>query len=208
MLTLRFTLRLCAALLGLYLAALLGYFAMRPLVMSWGATPQEVTMPLPGDENITPDEVVSTRAITIQAPVENVWAWIAGLGQERGGFYTYTFLENLFGTRMVNADDHPSGEPVRVGARFSYYGDGPEGTYGIIDRVEPGRVLSIHGWTFYIQAIDPHSTRLIVRYPFQTGETLMGKVFYYAMFEQAHFIMESGMMLGLKQRAERSAAQE
>jgi hypothetical protein len=199
-------LRLSALLLGLYLIALSGYFLMRPTVMTWGATAAEVQMALPGDEFIPPESVVSTRAITINAPAETVWAWVAGLGQERGGFYTYTFLENLFGTRMVNAEDHPLGEPVKVGARFSYYGDGPEKTYGIIDLVEPGKVLSIHGWTYFLQPIDARTTRLIIRYPFQPGQTLIGNIIYYTMFEQAHFIMESGVMLGLKQRAERSIA--
>lgn len=201
----RFTLRLCLALLGLYLAALAGYFAVRPQIMSWGATPAETRRPMAGDEYIPSGAVVSTRGLTIHAPIEIVWEWMAGLGQERGGFYSYTFLENLFGARMVNAAERPMGEPIRLGSRFSYYGEGPQGTYGTVDAFRPGQTFSVHGWTFYLDALDAGTTRLVVRYPFVTGDSLVGKIGYYLMFEQAHYVMESGMMLGLKSRAEQTA---
>jgi hypothetical protein len=38
-----------------------------------------------------------THAITIDAPPEAVWPWIAQLGDERGGFYSFTFFENQVG---------------------------------------------------------------------------------------------------------------
>jgi hypothetical protein len=41
--------------------------------------------------------------VTIDAPVEAVWPWLAQLGQDRGGFYGYEWLENLAGCRMRNA---------------------------------------------------------------------------------------------------------
>lgn len=62
--------------------------------------------------------------------------------------------------------------------------------------------MDVKGWCYLLQPIDAHTTRLIVRYPFQPGDTWMGQLIYYGMFEQAHFIMESGMLLGIKQRAE------
>jgi hypothetical protein len=72
--------------------------------LRWGATAAEVARRLPGDELIPHPASVSTRAITIQAPVERVWPWVLQTGQERGGLYSYQWLENLFGSDIHNAD--------------------------------------------------------------------------------------------------------
>jgi hypothetical protein len=71
--------------------------AARPWFLRWGATDEEIGRSWPGDE-LSPDPVSeATRAITIHAPVEAVWPWLVQIGQDRGGFYSYTWLENLFG---------------------------------------------------------------------------------------------------------------
>ena len=69
-----------------------------------GARPEEVSGILPGDELFPTASVVSTRAISIDAPPDYVWPWVAQLGQDKGGFYTYTWAENLAGCQMRNAD--------------------------------------------------------------------------------------------------------
>jgi hypothetical protein len=43
-------------------------------------------------------DLVATRAITVHAAADQVWPWIAQLGQGRGGFYSYDALENLVGS--------------------------------------------------------------------------------------------------------------
>lgn len=84
------------ALAGLGAAA--AYVAVaRPWLRRWGATPDELEKPLPGDELVPDPGVVTTRAVTIDAPVEEVWPWLAQIGQDRGGFYSYEWLENLAG---------------------------------------------------------------------------------------------------------------
>jgi hypothetical protein len=177
--------------------------------MRWGATDAELVMPLPGDPLISPDRVVSTRAITINAPVEQVWPWLNQIGQERAGFYSYDWLENLFLARMRNADTIvPEMQGLELGDRVSYMGNGPEGTYATVDLIESGRYISLGGWTFYLEPLDERTTRLIIRYPGPKVATLGEKLYYYPIFEPIHFVMESGVMLGIKQRAERAAAQE
>lgn len=204
MLLLKPALKISAILLLIFFTAEAAYALLaRPWVMRWGATDAEIAMALPGDQHIPPGAEVSTRAVTINAPAEKVWPWVAQLGQERGGFYSYTFFENTFGAQMVNAETLlPPDQMIQVGSRFSYLGGGPEGTYGTVTEVEEQKVMSVSGWTFYLEPIDTRTTRLIVRYPFDHGETLVGKIFYHAMFEQAHFIMESGMIMGIKRNAE------
>jgi hypothetical protein len=54
----------------------LGYFAVRPQMLRWGATDKEAREPLPGGDVCLKPRVQSTRAITIDAPPEEVWPWI------------------------------------------------------------------------------------------------------------------------------------
>ena len=70
----------------------------------WGATDAEVARPIPGDELSERAAFTATRAISIAASRDHVWPWIAQIGQGRGGFYSYTALENLLGCEMENAD--------------------------------------------------------------------------------------------------------
>jgi hypothetical protein len=194
---------LSVILLLFFLAEAVYAILVRPWTSRWGSTDAEVSIMFPGDQFIKPGSVISTRAITIHAPASAVWPWVVRLGQERGGFFSYTFFENTVGAEMVNADQIlPGDKTIHVGDRFSYFGNGPEGTYGIVDLVEENRLMDVGGWCFLLQPVDEQTTRLLVRYPFVVGDTIGAKIFYYGMFEQAHFIMESGMMLGIKQRAE------
>ena len=86
-----------------------------------GATDEESHGQLAGDEMIETSHLTATRAITIRATTDNVWAWLAQLGQGRGGFYSYDFLENLAGCDVHSADrivpewqDVMAGDEVRL----------------------------------------------------------------------------------------------
>ena len=57
--------------------------------------------------------------MTIQAPVEQAWPWLAQLGQDRGGFYSYEWLENLAGCEMEKRRPHPPGVSTASWARPS-----------------------------------------------------------------------------------------
>jgi hypothetical protein len=84
--------------------------------LSWGATELESDGPLSGDELIANANLTSTRAITIRAAADRVWPWIAQLGQGRGGFYSYDWLENLVGCDIHSADwIAPEWQHVEVG---------------------------------------------------------------------------------------------
>jgi hypothetical protein len=86
-------------LLAAYLAA------VRPWMLRWGATPEERRKALPGDAMVPKAGSQCTRAVTVEAPVGAVWPWLAQLGQDRAGFNSYEWLENLAGCRMRNAED-------------------------------------------------------------------------------------------------------
>lgn len=171
---------------------------IRPWHLRWGAEPEDEQRELPGDELLPAGGTRILHAVTIQAPVEQVWPWLAQLGQDRGGFYTYEWLENLAGFEMKNADRiHPEwqhrelGETVHLhpagGLRVSVFG--------------PGRALGLEGWgTFVLEPLGSERTRLIAR-----GGTPNGMAAAYGiLMEIPHFLMERRMLLGIKHRAEAS----
>lgn len=93
--------RSCAAVVaGLAVGAYA--FGVRPRIRAWGATPWEHFREWPGDELTPLTRGRATRALTIRATPNDIWPWILQIGQDRAGFYSYTFLENLFGAEMRN----------------------------------------------------------------------------------------------------------
>ena len=192
------------AAIALIVLVIISYvFFVRPYHMRWGATEEELTMPLPGDVFIHPDAIISTRAVTINASASEIWPWVVQIGQDRGGFYSYEWLENIFAADMHNTERIiPEFQQLRVGDRVSMQKEGPASAVTLIE-TERALVLD-EGWTFYLQPIDVHSTRLIMRYPWDFENNQINKFYYFIIFEPAHFVMETGMMLGIKQRAERS----
>ena len=69
------------------------WMGIHPWMTNWGSTAAERQMALPGDD-LNPDRTgQSTQAITISAPSDVVWQWLVQVGQDRAGFYSYTWLE-------------------------------------------------------------------------------------------------------------------
>jgi hypothetical protein len=175
-------------------------FTIRPWHLRWGATDEEVEKLLPGDELVPDPGIESTRAITVSAPVEEVWPWLAQVGQDRGGFYSYEWLENLAGARMRNADRiHPEWQHREVGETvFLHPATGPK-----VASFEPGRAMVLEGWgAFVVEPIDERSTRVTLRS--RTPKRLGMLLYYLLTIEIPHFIMERRMLKGLKERAEQT----
>jgi hypothetical protein len=86
------------------------YALVQPWFLNWGATATELRKPLPGDEIIPTARRQQTRAITIAANIDSVWPWLAQIGQDRGGFYSFDALENLVGCDMPTEDYLRPGE--------------------------------------------------------------------------------------------------
>src|SRR5215217_3580557 len=187
------------ALVGTAVTALYA-LVIRPWHLRWGTEPGDAERKLPGDELLPKDERQILHAVTIDAPVEEVWPWLAQIGQDRGGFYSYKWLENLAGCRMRNADRiHPEWQHREVGERvFLYPAIGLE-----VKKFEPGRAIVLEGWgSFVVELIDEKSTRVILRS--RVPRRLSVLLYYLLTFEIPHFIMERRMLKGIKERAERA----
>jgi hypothetical protein len=181
---------------------------LRQPFLTWGATAEEAAARLPGDELLEEADGVATRAITIDAPRSAVWPWIAQMGPSpRGGAYTHDWIENLLGLNMHSTDRVlPEYQHPQIGDGFGY------GTNKMSFKiVEPEYVLATQSadgkwvWTFVLEEQDG-STRLISRNRFRLPK-LKDKIGMIPM-EPGSLIMERKMLLGIKQRAERLAAEE
>lgn len=171
--------------------------AIRPWQRRWGATEEEEWMTLPGDEGVAAAGYQHTRAVTVHAPAEEVWRWLVQIGRNRGGFYSYDWLENLAGCEVHSAERiHPEWQDLRAGDTLELLpGWGPK-----VVAVEPGRALVIEGWGSYVvRPIDARTSRLIARARHPRGWALMA---YLLLVEIPHFVMERKMLLGIKERAE------
>jgi hypothetical protein len=185
-----------------YAGIALIYWAMiRPVYFNWGASSKDLELKLPADHWLSERAVVSTRAIHIHTNSARIYPWIAQTGQNRGGFNSYYWLENLFGAEMVNATAiHKEWQNIQPGDTVYY---GKNQFYGLISIVKENEYYAIGGWTFFLQPLGLSETRLIIRYPsMDIKQSVWNKMYYYGLFESLHFTMETGMMMGIKQKAE------
>lgn len=195
----------------------------RPWVLSWGSKAEERRRALPGDDFVVTPRSVSTRAITIAAPVELVWPWVAQMGQGRGGLYSYDALENLFGGD-VHSVDHVIAElqDVSVGDTVRLVREGYPLNLGFAFKVafvHPPRVLVLHApgtreecfaaglpfvtWALVAERVDDRTTRLISRW--RTDFKLSPKgLFWWQLgpMDVVEFVMERKMLKGIRKRAE------
>lgn len=197
------------------------WYAVRPWHTRWGANEDEARGSLPGDELVPRPRINVTHAISITRPAKDVWPWIAQLGQGRGGFYSYTWIENRMGLDMQNADRIlPEYQHPKVGDKIPFAPDG----FGVpIAVLEPGKTLVIHGdtrqgnapfpamragdffnvsWGFYLQPVDDQDTRLIERFRADWNPGLKNTLYMHGVIEAGGFLMERKMLLGIKLRAE------
>lgn len=191
-----------------------------------GATPDEASRPLPGDDLIPESLYATTHAVTVRAPAEAVFPWLVQIGQNRGGFYTYDVLENLFGLDIHSADSiHPEWQDLRPGSdsmsldpaetmrltiteleaphAFVVRTGGPDEGPAPAGDFFKGEIAA--SWAFVVEPLDASSSRLLVRWRTCWRETVPAAFARAFLLEPAHFVMERGMLRGVRARAERAA---
>ncbi|HTI39659.1 MAG TPA: hypothetical protein VL484_19005 [Vicinamibacterales bacterium] len=198
----------------------------RRYAFAWGATPDELGRNWPGDELCPGSRSVATRAIAIDAPADVVWSYIAQIGQDRAGFYSYTRLENLFRCAMPNVSaivpawqHRKAGETVWLARADRYKGEARLKVARVDERrdlvltspADWGRVVRKEharegAWALVVIPTGATACRLIVRSRGPEGGGVLSALTRALVFDPAHFIMERRMMRHIKQLAEVSAA--
>lgn len=187
----------------------------------WGASPEEIRAPLPGDDVVAHATWEATKAITIGTPPEAVWPWLAQMGYGRAGWYTYQWMEG-----------HP--DPGRIHPQYQDIAEGdlvPDAPGGAItwtvaaaeeprllvyatarrlrsqrnvSPADPGKPTWFQAsWAFILRPVGPDSTRLIVRWRHRLIPA------YPALAPLAEFalgaidaVMHRKQLRGIKQRAQ------
>jgi hypothetical protein len=188
-----------------------------PWQLRWGATDAEVAATLPGDEYIpNPDGPVTNRAITIHASAAEIWPWLVQIGADKGGLYSYEWIEAMINCPITNADRiHPEwqnlapGDPVKLCP-----GDFGPPAYTVIELIPERAMIIGHPpqteverlsgiawvdtWALVLEPVDENTTRLIMR----TRNAI--RLSWIDWIEPGVFIMQRGMLRGIRQRAESS----
>ena len=201
-------------------ATALGYRELlRPWHQRWGATDEEVHATLPGDDLVAEPATQVTRGITVNASPEQVWPWVAQLGADRGGFYSYDWLENLFGLGIHSADTVVAQWQHRAVDDLVYANATGTGGWYVV-RVVPEQVLvlkladvandkparrdeGMRGeflWTFALRDSGDGTTRLLVRERAAFGSPATRLLM--APIGPISFVMTQKTMRGIKARAE------
>jgi hypothetical protein len=193
-------------------AALSYPLLLRKKCLTWGARPDEVSRPLPGDELMPDARLVATRAITVGAPPSAVWPWLVQMGSGRGGAYTYDWIENLLGLAMHSADRVlPQFQQLKVGDELEL---GPGRPKLRVEVLEPERTLTVRftdGTWVWIFSLSPErgGTRLISRSRIAAaGASPLARLFSLYVMEPGSLVMERRMLTGIRERAERLAREQ
>ncbi len=179
---------------------------LRPLILTWGVSKDEARMPLVGDD-LAP-HIASTRAISINAPISDVWKWVIQLGADRGGFFSYSFIEKILGYEQRDADSVPEFQEMEVGRIIP--GSIDEAKSAIkynfpVVAVDPGKSFVLKEWgAFVLREINSKQTRLIVRTHGQELPNLVSRIGDF-IGTPLHYIMERRMLMGFKAQAEAGA---
>ena len=210
---------LCGALVigGSLVTPFLRYWRTR-----WGATEAELKKNLPGDDLVPHPKWQYTNAITINAPLTSVWPWLVQVGQGRGGWYSYEWLENLAGCDIHNANQiipefqHLKvGDIVELAPQFGYpvaivdpcraivlHSDSRTGGLPIPVKMKPGD-YNISTWGFFLEEINEKCTRLITRLRNDyTPKMVLKLMAGHSLVEPVSTAMQRKMLKGIKKRAE------
>jgi hypothetical protein len=205
------TAQLLGPLVALGAALAIAYATVvRPWMLTWGSTEEERTRPLPGNDLVPAPTHSTTHAITIHAPPYKIWPWLVQMGQDRAGFYTHNWVEKLLlsGIPDVHAL-HPEWQDLQVGDIMRTTREiRPGHPIGWpVALIEPNRALVVGSrgvppgtWALVLDPIDGQTTRLLSRDRVKWRR--WQSPFRLLAFEPLHAYMQTGVLQGIKQRAE------
>lgn len=144
-------------------------------------------------------------ATTLSAPPEKVWPWLVQMGGDRGGWYSWDWLDN--GGRP--SADHIVSEwqSLDEGQHLYKAPNGPSRVVVVV--LETNRTLVLRGdysqsidgvWGFHLRPAPGGSTRLVVRTRGRGRPRLLMRLVGLLWSEPAHFIMQTRQFHNLRTR--------
>jgi hypothetical protein len=201
---------------------------VRPRLLRWGATDEELARPYPGADIIPDGKRAATMAVTIEAPPAQVWPWLVQMGYDRAGWYSWDRLDN--GGRPSADRIHPEWQEIKPGDRLTAWSPGGPVSAWEVAALEPEHFLGLRGlsdlrgrqfdpqgpwprgyvdglWGFLLEELPGGRTRLVVG-GYQSGRPrwllAVGDFFVYP---PVHWIMQTRQFANIKRLAERDRAQ-
>jgi hypothetical protein len=152
-------------------------------------------------------------SIDIDAPPKDVFPWLVQMGYQRGGLYSYDWLDRLFGFL-----DRPSANVILPEFQNLRPGDvipiGRGGGFPVA-AIDPNRSIVLAGspdqddvawgWELTLEPVGARGTRLVSRTLGRMPPTWKSRAML-AVLRPAAFLMTHRMLRGIKQRAETLAA--
>jgi hypothetical protein len=195
------------------LALLVGAYALavRPRLLRWGATEDEVRRQYPGADLIPGGERGPTMAVTIDAPPSRVWPWLVQMGCDRAGWYSWDRLDNAGAPSAERV--HPEWQDLSVGDRLA---STPSGSVWFeVAALEPERFLALRApldlrgrpfdtagprprfysdslWAFLLEELPGDRSRLVVSgYASARPRRIVPTIGNFIFWEPAHWIMQT-----------------
>jgi hypothetical protein len=209
-----------AILYPLMLSLLVGGVLMFPLLVllrryhrSWGASPEEASGTMPGDEELASAFFQATRAITINADADVIWPWIAQMGYRRAGWYGFDQFDNdgiPSATRVLPELQNPKigeviGEEgltiraIRPGESLVLAFSHPTTQWVFKDGIWPK--FGASSLSYLVRPMATRCTRLIVRMRFSASLRSL-PILWWPFFEVGDFLNTRKQLRGIKRRAE------
>lgn len=187
----------------------------------WGLGAADGARTYPGDDLVPRPRWGWTHAIAIDAPAGDAWPWVAQMGADRAGFYSYTWLENLVGCGIRDAGRIHPGWEAREGDGLVLH---PRMPPLRIVSVERGRHMVAHApadadaramgkpwaeasWLFLVEPLGPSRCRVVSRYRCAGSDDLRTRLsFGPTLLEPIGFAMDRRMLRGIRDRVTSASA--
>ncbi|HEY7271072.1 MAG TPA: hypothetical protein VH951_14700 [Dehalococcoidia bacterium] len=196
--------------------------ALRPRLLHWGATEDEVQRPFPGEELIPGGYRGATMATTIDAPPSAVWPWLVQMGYGRAGWYSWDHLDNW--GEGSSWDLHPEWQDIAVGDRLPSMPDDKE--WWLVAALERERFLALRAsidlrgrpydpagprprffsdslWGFELSEVPGGRSRLVVSGYWAMSPRWLLPLVSFLMLEPSHWVMQTRQFTNLKRRVAR-----
>jgi len=192
---------------------------VRPRLLRWGATDEEVRLPYPGDRLVPHGGRGATMGITIDAAPAQVWCWLVQMGCDRAGWYSWDLLDN--GGVPSAERIHSEWQEISIGQHVS---SSPSWkSWFEVAAVEPHRFLALRAsydllgrpfdpagprpshytdsvWCFRLEEMPGNRTRLVVSSYTSARPRLVQAIQNFVFWEPAHWIMQTRQFANLERR--------